>query len=126
MKKTTLFFAMFALLPLLILGCDPPNKNVQKNGDGAACCDEDHTAEGTSDHADQDAAAKEPAADPVVSNEPVEPADQPNPPVITGPDTATAIEEPAEPAGHETVAEEAEEAEESADNGQAENDIVWD
>ena len=48
MKKLVLFFAMFALLPMLLLGCDPPqNKNAQKKGDGTVCdCGHDHGAEG--------------------------------------------------------------------------------
>lgn len=63
MKKLTLFFAVLALLPMLILGCNPPqNKNAQKKETGGVCaCGHDHGAEGHADHdhADHDHADHE-------------------------------------------------------------------
>lgn len=71
MKKIALFFALFALLPLLIVGCNPPqNKNAQKKdgADGACTCGHDHGTEGHSsdaghDHADHDHADHDHAGD---------------------------------------------------------------
>lgn len=56
MKKMLLCLALFALLPMLIVGCNPPqNKNAQKKESGEACsCGHDHSAEGHADHADHD------------------------------------------------------------------------
>ena len=65
MKKLTLIVFLFAFLPMLIVGCNPPpNKNAVKKDSGGICaCGVDHGAEGHVDHADHAAETETPAVE---------------------------------------------------------------
>jgi hypothetical protein len=62
MKKFFLALMFFAILPLLIIGCSPPqNRHATPNAGGVCSCGHDHGAEG---HVDPTPVAPEPAPEP--------------------------------------------------------------
>ena len=91
MKKLSMTLMIFAVLPLLLVGCNPPqNRHAKPAEDGTCDCGHEHGAEG---HVDQ--ASEIPESDATENAEPATAEAETTEPVVTDSDAATTPDQPA-------------------------------